>query len=711
MKKKTFIIILIYFSHLSFSQLDKWETLFSYQSINSISSNQNKLIINTGGNLAFFNASDQSIRFLNKKNGLSDNHVKHLYSLAEEGSFILYSNFNIDILDTNFNVINIPEVKNFSTQIEKKLNAFFLHKRDRESYAYLACNFGLVAIDLNRLEVYDSYLLNEKLDIKDICIKKDNIYLLLEDKIVVNKLESNKEIDNWELAVTKKGIKGIEIANNKLYTYSNDTVFRIEENDLKFEFKTVEKITQLKTVKENLVVLTDKSFYIKNNSWAKYPESIEDITDFENELWLTQSGEIKKLVNPEVKITINSSSSNKIKEIETNDNGELLILDSNNNIELYNGFSWKQIETNPSQEIELISSDKSSGKFLIIAHDKEHQYYELENELLSHKKKLLARDKNTIVSGMYSKNGKQYFSISNSNSANILISDYNQILKFSSNLLTNKESSEIQVDNNGYIWINCSKNSYNSPAIVVFDPINNRSIGVDLIDNDLKNYRQKINQILVDKYNQMWICFEGGVLIFTNTREVFNSNITATKIYKDGESQFLLEGKTVQCMAIDGANQKWFGTKSNGVFVVSSAADSDLYHFDMGNSLLPSNNIEKITIDNKTSKAFFATDKGIVSYHSDYTKEKKNLSSAKVYPNPIKYSKDSHLFIKNLVDNSEIIITNLSGEIIHQGFANGGTYRWDLLNYKDEKQKPGIYLIYCNANEGGEKTILKFAIL
>ena len=46
-----------------------------------------------------------------------------------------------------------------------------------------------------------------------------------------------------------------------------------------------------------------------------------------------------------------------------------------------------------------------------------------------------------------------------------------------------------------------------------------------------------------------------------------------------GQANYLLEAETVTAIAVDGANRKWFGTESGGVFFMSSDGTNQIYHF------------------------------------------------------------------------------------------------------------------------------------
>ncbi|MDZ7777105.1 MAG: hypothetical protein U5L09_16575 [Bacteroidales bacterium] len=58
------------------------------------------------------------------------------------------------------------------------------------------------------------------------------------------------------------------------------------------------------------------------------------------------------------------------------------------------------------------------------------------------------------------------------------------------------------------------------------------------------------------------------------------------KVEVDGYIQYLLETESVKAIAVDGANNKWFGTERGGVFLMSPDGTEQKKHFSETNSPL-----------------------------------------------------------------------------------------------------------------------------
>lgn len=142
-----------------------------------------------------------------------------------------------------------------------------------------------------------------------------------------------------------------------------------------------------------------------------------------------------------------------------------------------------------------------------------------------------------------------------------------------------------------------------------------------------------------DKDGQIWLGTEKGVAVIYSPAAVFESGgVTAQQILINygGYYEYLLSKEIVTSVAIDGANRKWFGTQSSGVFLMSADGTKQIANFNTSNSPLQSNNIFSIAIDDKTGEVFFATERGIISYQGDAVEGEDGCMDVYTYPNPVR---------------------------------------------------------------------------
>jgi hypothetical protein len=220
-----------------------------------------------------------------------------------------------------------------------------------------------------------------------------------------------------------------------------------------------------------------------------------------------------------------------------------------------------------------------------------------------------------------------------------------------------------------------------------------------------------------DLDNNIWIGTNVGPMVLessqiSNGTEVF----TQVKVPRnDGTNyaDYLLSGVDISCIAIDGGNRKWFGTKSNGVYLISSDNLSQIHHFTSSNSSLLSDVVEAIAINGTTGEVFIGTDKGLCSYMSDATTPSEEMKKDEVYayPNPVKPDYTGLITVVGLSYNADVKITTSNGILVAEGQSNGGTFTWDGCDKKGKRVASGVYMVMTATSDGSKGTVCKIAIV
>lgn len=217
-----------------------------------------------------------------------------------------------------------------------------------------------------------------------------------------------------------------------------------------------------------------------------------------------------------------------------------------------------------------------------------------------------------------------------------------------------------------------------------------------------------------DLQGQVWVGTSRGVAVFYNPGDLFSDSPTDAQqilIEQDGNVQILLETEFVSCIAVDGANRKWIGTQTGGVFLVSADGRTQIHHFTDANSPLPSNTINDIAIDGLTGEVFFGTDRGIVSYRSDAIDGGEEATCAKVFPNPVRESYSGPVAIDGLAAESEVKITDVSGNLVYRTTSLGGQAIWNAADMSGNRVATGVYLIFASDREGLYKCNTKVLVV
>ena len=216
--------------------------------------------------------------------------------------------------------------------------------------------------------------------------------------------------------------------------------------------------------------------------------------------------------------------------------------------------------------------------------------------------------------------------------------------------------------------------------------------------------------IVSDLNGDIWVGTKKGICVFYSPSDVFSGyNFDAQQIIVEdnGFGQYLLESEEVSSIAIDGGNRKWIGTLNAGLYLLSEDGRSTIYHFTTDNSPLISNTILDLSINNSTSEIYIATDKGLMTFRNDATSSSITQSDLKIFPNPVREGYNGYISISGLVTDSEIKITDISGNLIFETRSNGGMAVWNGADKNNDRVGTGVYLIFSSDKTGREKTVGK----
>jgi ligand-binding sensor domain-containing protein len=278
---------------------------------------------------------------------------------------------------------------------------------------------------------------------------------------------------------------------------------------------------------------------------------------------------------------------------------------------------------------------------------------------------------------------------------------------------------DMVVDDYGQKWF-CARNSSTGEGVCVFkeENLNNpfnakfRRLTDDVGNGALPD--MYVRSLAKDKDGSIWIGTNKGVAVIYNPGNVFTAGgfFDAQKIIiqQDGYNQYLLETEFVNSIAVDGANRKWFGTYSGGAFLMSADGTKQIRNFNTENSPLPSNYVSSIAIDDVSGEVFFATEKGIISYRGDATEGGEKCSDYYVFPNPVRSEYKGPIAVRGLVANADVKIADVAGNVVFHTKANGGEAIWNGNNFKGERAKTGVYIVYVSNEDGSQTCTTKMLI-
>ena len=243
--------------------------------------------------------------------------------------------------------------------------------------------------------------------------------------------------------------------------------------------------------------------------------------------------------------------------------------------------------------------------------------------------------------------------------------------------------------------------------VLVFNPLTDevQSIVTTPSATDLPG--RLITDLVVDRNGLVWIGGNQGIAYFPNPGRVFSDVLLVRPVF---ERQFLLRDEYVTCLAVDGGNRKWVGTR-NGLWLFSETGEELIHRFTQENSPLISDAILDVAVNPLDGEVFVATDRGLVSYRGGATEGSVTHQSVEVFPNPVPSNFGGTVGIRGLAQDATVKITTVSGALVRELQAQGGTATWDGRNRAGQAVSTGVYLLFSATANGEETYVGKLAVI
>ena len=101
----------------------------------------------------------------------------------------------------------------------------------------------------------------------------------------------------------------------------------------------------------------------------------------------------------------------------------------------------------------------------------------------------------------------------------------------------------------------------------------------------------------------------------------------------------------------------------------------------------------------------------MISYRADATIGDEKFENVTVFPNPVRPEYRGNITIQGLAYNSDVKITDVSGNLIYQTKSNGGTAIWDGNRLTGDRVQSGVYLIWTASSTGKGKNVAKVVVM
>jgi len=683
------LLITILFMVLPLSATDKesWEIYTSYNDITEIEPAGNQVFALASNGLFSYHIKNGSVTTYDKANTLSDFDINHIaWNKTTKKLVITYTNGNIDLLDANGNVVNVPDLYLKSMTDNKQINHIYISGAN----VYLSLSFGIIKLDTKEGKILDTYKLGFNVNysyIEDNCL-----YAASKEAGLYRGVLKNNLIDknNWEKA---SNFKEQTMNSTNVYDTTNKYWWTVKEGKLTYYTLNTdkEKIYQTEGIipdgpasnKFYRLYINKNKLYAVAGAWSQEKDcnNMGEVHVWNGEKWeefeQPSDASLGHLYRDLLCLDFDPSKEG---HIMVGSKAGLYEFQDGKFIKCYNKDNTSVITSPLGNNYTIISSVKydATGKLWLL------------NSLGDNS--ILSFDQTTQEWKHY-----PHSEIGSNDRYNL------------TGLIIGKNNGNIWFANNYYEKNRLYKYNYNTDELTMYGPTFTNEDGRDITPI-------YVHCLAEDRNGNIWIGTTSGPL-YLSMSDIKNGNniFTQHKVPRNDNTNYadyLLDNSNIRCIAVDGANQKWFGT-DNGVYLVSDDCNTQIYHFDTDNSPLISNIVYSIAVNNNTGKVYFATDKGLCSFNNGIVGSNSEMTKDNVYayPNPVKPDYTGKINIVGLSFNANIKIVSTNGTLINEGRSAGGSYSWDGCDLNGKKVASGIYMVET-ATESCEKGIVcKIAII
>lgn len=754
MIKKGIFIITVFALNMGFvkSQIGvgEWRDHLSFTYSIAVTESPTKVYTASAHGIFSYSKIHHNIEKLTKVNGLSDIGISEIeYSGENKVLVVGYENGNIDLVFES-EVVNLSDIKRKMINGSKSIN----HILFVNEYAYLSCGFGIVVVNIDKKEIKDTYYignLGSLIQVNQLVLDNDFLYAATNEGIYIADFTKPNLFDysNWQLITDVPNyssrfntiyVNDGNLLVNQANEFSNDVIYSYEEGSWSILNDKHSSIRAIKNFGASIFILTKSNVLVYNTNFT-LQDSISqteipnfnpyDVSVGDNQVyWFADRGQgLVKYQNGNVEgIIPNAPYLSNSFSIDIKNNRVLVTAGGltpaggnaylNGAVFSFENEQWKTIinysaadyvsvEIDPFNSKHFYTGSWGSGVFEYDNNKLEENYRESNSSLQT----FVEGGNNCSVIGMAFDQEHNLW-ITNAGvekPISVKKADGDWKSFYFNEKISNILVTDIIITEDNHKWVLLPKGN----GIFVFDDNNtiedendDLTKRMSVIDVNGKVISNNVFSIAEDLEGDIWVGTDQGVVVYYNAKNVFeDAGFHAQRIILTigDATDFLLKTQTITAIAVDGANRKWIGTKSSGVYLVSEDGTKEINHFTEENSPLISNSINDIGINHETGEIFFATDKGLVSYRGSATMGSDEFRDVYVYPNPVREDYNGEITIRGLVSDVNVKITDISGNIVYETTAEGGQAIWDGKSFSGRRVSTGVYLVFCS-NEDGSKT-------
>lgn len=573
------------------------------------------------------NKKTDEIEQYTRLNGLSSAHIDHIaYNKVLNKMLIAYQNGQLDIIDQKGNIYNISDLFVKQMSVSKQANDIYMH----EELAYLAMSFGVLVVDMRKMEIKDTYYIGKnssEVHVDAITINDDVLYAITEKELYMANLSANlSDYNFWQAQpLTNAGkIQGMKAHKGNIYVVQNNQLSVLINKQWK-SIKSDYVLRGICKTENHIYVLPENAhgalevyddFHLERALLYGY---VNDVKEENNLFWLGTGDEgLVRYKDNTAQATYrpegpNSNNSYRLRifgnklymlpggrwATQNVRMGEIMIYENGSWTNIKNGTLVEQLGNIPVYDIMNVAQDPNDSKHYFVTTfgtgmlemqgEKVVKHYTPNNSNL-----IAAAPDNpalyTRTDGiMYDDKGNLWI-LNTGNSSTIYgtIHVVSPTGKWTSFQLYDKQNKLIRLEtpeeifmdrrNPSNKWIAIARNitgvvllqDNGTPDNPKDDKTTFRTSWIDQNGNQITP--EFIYSIAQDKNNTIWIGTSTGLFIIPPSVDFTTSNKCERIIMprNDGTQlgDYLLDNERINAIAIDGANRIWIGTASSGLYLM-----------------------------------------------------------------------------------------------------------------------------------------------
>jgi len=751
--KRVLPIAFLLFYALSFGQGNQmWGSYFSYNNIQDIAQSNNRMFAASESAMFSMNVGTNEVRTITSVDGLKAETITAIHHSPTYGKTLVgNSNGLLMIVNSDFSVLNKIDIVQETTvpAARKKIN----HIYEYEGKAYISCDFGIAVFDLATLEFGDTYYLGPsgaEIPVRQTTIHNGYIYAGTYSNGLRRAPFPHPNLNDYSQwnEIFGGAWAAVLSFSGSFFGFANGTLYKPDlQNNIPYPFETFPtEMVDLREANGYMIGTCANRINVYNADLVRVFQlnlipgetvTFTCATIVGGDIFIgTKEKGVFSMpltnISAVTNITPNGPERSNIFSIEKTPNSLWAVFGGFNGAytpfgtqygvskldangwksipydQLFGAKSISDINFNPSNENQVFLHSYESGMLKVendvpeILYDNTNTNNALKDQTEDNAPGVSIR----INGGAFDRAGNLWIT-------NALIFDAIKKYNPGSDQWTSYSLEEqvgkgrfgkLLVDRNGTKWLPSWKN-----GVVAFNENLSNKVIVIKGEEEGNLPSNDVRCLAIDNNNRLWIGTIKGLRVLSSVERFMTEDELTTNaiiIMEDGLAQELMYEQAITDILVDGANNKWIGTAGAGAFLVSPDGQKTLFHFTKENSPLPSNIINDIEIDPQTGEIFFATEKGMVSYKGTSTAAADDLSKVYVFPNPVRPNFDGDVNISGLMDNVNVKITDIEGNLVFEATSEGGTVLWNTTAFGKHKVASGVYMIFI-ASEDGTKTKVK----